>query len=802
MKHLTFLSLILIAIVSFAYAQKTDILEEGFEGGTIPGDWTQVVENSGSYDDLWEIETGNGVGYPANAHTGTSNVCVRGFPSNSSTKLITPEIDLSNGGTLNFWWAAHTALGPDDTDIFAVYYKIGSGGEWILLESYPDGSDNWTEATFSLPASNEIYIAFEGTYKGGLGTCVDDIHVFNSDIDLGITDVQPTIAFGAETNPKVTVRNFGLVEASSYTVTVTIDGIGYNELIDDGAAIAVGEEIIIEFPIWTLPAEGSYEITATVEIEGDAVGNNNSMTIECIVDQTPMGNLLGYFEAGFAETQDYHCAYPETDGEHIYVGEWSQNKFKKYTMNGTPVGEYFEISDLFVDDLAFDGQYFYSGHDDEIHQLDLANQTLISTIETNTSLSTLSFNDNTNTFWANQYHSSITEINPDGTLTGNNISIPNTLDISSSAIDMYSDPESPTIWLYEMGAAGVVIQLIEYNIETGNATGRIIPINETAFPGIVKNDDQAGGLACYVNAQNQVILLVGVQHLHDDYNGRILFVYLDEAANTYSVTLTVVDDQAAPLEDAYVQVGSTKIAGSTDEYGQITFNLPENTYEYMVVKDCYTSAYGDFEVDEGSPTIEDIVLNPVNAPILTNAIVLNDGETIEATFNNEMDLNGQSAPAGFSLKIDGIDNLVTDITLKNENANIIVLTIENIISSNATVLLSYSPGEIQSVCELALEEFTDEHVTNNSTVSITEIENNFSIYPNPSTGIIFLNLPASWKELVNVKITDVTGKLMYNTQPATRNSKLEIDISNQPAGIYFITIKTKTGIYTKKLIIQ
>ncbi len=52
----------------------------------------------------------------------------------------------------------------------------------------------------------------------------------------------------------------------------------------------------------------------------------------------------------------------------------------------------------------------------------------------------------------------------------------------------------------------------------------------------------------------------------------------------------------------------------------------------------------------------------------------------------------------------------------------------------------------------------------------------------------------------SVSITDITGKTIYTS---TVNSKSTIiNLKNQPAGIYFIKIKTESGIYTEKLIIQ
>jgi len=106
----------------------------------------------------------------------------------------------------------------------------------------------------------------------------------------------------------------------------------------------------------------------------------------------------------------------------------------------------------------------------------------------------------------------------------------------------------------------------------------------------------------------------------------------------------------------------------------------------------------------------------------------------------------------------------------------------------------------------------DENETVNITLTATEIENIdknlINIYPNPSNGIFTIeNLQASARPC-SVSITDITGKTLYNYQlPALsggevsiNNSQSKLDLSNQPSGIYFLTIKTKTDIYTEKIL--
>ena len=84
-------------------------------------------------------------------------------------------------------------------------------------------------------------------------------------------------------------------------------------------------------------------------------------------------------------------------------------------------------------------------------------------------------------------------------------------------------------------------------------------------------------------------------------------------------------------------------------------------------------------------------------------------------------------------------------------------------------------------------------------VTVLDINNElaeFQIYPNPSNGIYTIESSSS-SESFNVQVIDVTGKSILI---ATCHGKSEIDISNSPNGIYFVTIENKNTKTNHKLI--
>ena len=78
----------------------------------------------------------------------------------------------------------------------------------------------------------------------------------------------------------------------------------------------------------------------------------------------------------------------------------------------------------------------------------------------------------------------------------------------------------------------------------------------------------------------------------------------------------------------------------------------------------------------------------------------------------------------------------------------------------------------------------------------------FRIYPNPSNGIFTIKTLQKFQDFGELKITNLTGKTIYTRGHVPLDNPLQIDLSNQPKGIYFISLQTNQGIYTEKVVIQ
>ncbi|MEN8229699.1 MAG: T9SS type A sorting domain-containing protein [Bacteroidota bacterium] len=83
----------------------------------------------------------------------------------------------------------------------------------------------------------------------------------------------------------------------------------------------------------------------------------------------------------------------------------------------------------------------------------------------------------------------------------------------------------------------------------------------------------------------------------------------------------------------------------------------------------------------------------------------------------------------------------------------------------------------------------------NGTNSGISNDTRISIYPNPTSGII--NIESANSDIQSVAVTDMSGKLIM--QQATATNHLTINLSDQPAGIYFIEIHANDEIILKKV---
>jgi len=87
--------------------------------------------------------------------------------------------------------------------------------------------------------------------------------------------------------------------------------------------------------------------------------------------------------------------------------------------------------------------------------------------------------------------------------------------------------------------------------------------------------------------------------------------------------------------------------------------------------------------------------------------------------------------------------------------------------------------------------------------TIIPITGRLGIYPNPSNGLFVIEIPEAIKNVGVVEIYNIQGKRIYEKLLADNSTdKIEIDIRNNPRGIYIICIKGKNYYQSSKIIIN
>jgi hypothetical protein len=233
---------------------------EGFESGSIPAGWTQ--EHIANAIDWAVVEGSLSTGIPITTHSGTYKARFSATSKGPKTKLVTPQLDLTEAAayTLRFWHTQHNW--GADLDTLRVYYKTSAGGEWNLIDGYEEQLQNWTEHSYTLPdCSADYYIAFEGISGWGYGVMLDDVLI------EPVADTPPAISGDA-------VLDFGMVYSgltTPFTKSYTVVNTGGQPLEISGAA---GESagITVEGVPTTVPPLQSIVITVKLDAQELPVG--------------------------------------------------------------------------------------------------------------------------------------------------------------------------------------------------------------------------------------------------------------------------------------------------------------------------------------------------------------------------------------------------------------------------------------------------------------------------------------------------------------------------------------------------
>lgn len=204
----------------------------------------------------------------------------------------------------------------------------------------------------------------------------------------------------------------------------------------------------------------------------------------------------------------------------------------------------------------------------------------------------------------------------------------------------------------------------------------------------------------------------------------------------------------------------------------------------------YTQAPGTTDLQIGS-----VINGQISAGF--PGTVRNQRFSVYIDFNR----NGSFADAG--------ERLVNSTSINNAGIKNFSITLP----SNATpgptrmrVIMRRNPGTI-SPCITGYQGETEDYMVNlvasgnrsavtpvTKTISLAmpvSTDPGFAVSPNPSNGVFTLTLPAS-NEAVSVEVVNMNGMTVLK-KGYSNNAFLQIDLSNQPAGLYVLRLLNKEG---------
>jgi len=83
------------------------------------------------------------------------------------------------------------------------------------------------------------------------------------------------------------------------------------------------------------------------------------------------------------------------------------------------------------------------------------------------------------------------------------------------------------------------------------------------------------------------------------------------------------------------------------------------------------------------------------------------------------------------------------------------------------------------------------------------LEDSFTIYPNPTTGKFGLNFNLYESRDMTIEIVNIIGeKVISNSYTNVKNQTIEFDLNTVASGVYFVVIKSENEMITKKIVVK
>ncbi|MCD4732289.1 MAG: choice-of-anchor J domain-containing protein, partial [Bacteroidales bacterium] len=282
--RLSLKTIIIMMIIMFSatlsYAQWQ--IDEGFEGGIIPADWT-IYDVNGDGDEWFALE------YTSHAHTGDWMAAVECYSGNGHDWLITPQVTIQSGDAFIFY--ARAWISTEDMNVKLSTTGNAIGNFNVTLENITGLGDSYVEYSYDLSAyaGQSIYLAIEWI-QDTYGMVVDDVKVGQALAgDAGMVSIEVPVNYhlvNSEIYPSGTIQNYG-----SSDITANFDVVCqifdeteiqvYSATTTHSGTLTPGETDAVTFAtVWTPADTGFYDIVMYTDLTGDPYNSNDTLTSE------------------------------------------------------------------------------------------------------------------------------------------------------------------------------------------------------------------------------------------------------------------------------------------------------------------------------------------------------------------------------------------------------------------------------------------------------------------------------------------------------------------------------------------